>query len=245
MRRKVEPLKQKSMHLFVEAAHKIDDPTRGLLPLLALFTGVRVNTLTHIHADWFHYVTPDDGGGDKLYLKVPNSAPCRKYGTDGLCGTCNAQPGDGYSPKTDAGGGRRLKIPETWTDHYTGETRSTGLREWVERYFCVPGTEYGHAMFDGDGISAAAANTYCKIVAAEADIGFYRNVDDITHPRLGRIPDVFPHDLRATYCVQLMRNDANPFKAIQKTGHADVESLKPYISFAKGEIAGDFEDEYI
>jgi hypothetical protein len=31
----------------------------------------------------------------------------------------------------------------------------------------------------------------------------------------------------------------------KKTGHADIQSLRPYIEFAEQEFSGDFENEFI
>lgn len=50
------------------------------------------------------------------------------------------------------------------------------------------------------------------------------------------IPDLTAHDLRASFCTQLMRNEVPPNKAINKTGHKDPDNLKPYIMFAANEI---------
>ncbi len=241
MDRSVEPLQQKSMSLFVEEAKAkrgTKDSEKGLISLFATFTGVRPGTLTHVHSSWFYY---DDGD---LYLKIEPEVPCLKGGTTDPCRACADSGRNKYRIKT-YDGARRLKIPETWHDHHTGKERPTGLPEWVEHYFQVPGTDYGNAMFNGDGLSKNTANSYVKQVARDAEIAFYRKPGHVEHQRLGRVPDIFPHDLRATYCVQLMRNDANPFKAIQKTGHKDVNSLRPYIKFAESEIGGDFEEVYI
>lgn len=240
MRRNSEPLQQKAMHELIRTAEKIEDSVLGLTVLIGVFTGIRANTLCHIHSDWLEH---DEGN---LYLRVPNEFRCRKYGKDELCGDCRARVGDGYSPKSDAGGGRRLKIPETWHNHYTSQDEApTEIRKRIDHYFAIGDDDYGNCMLDGDGISVSTANRYVKLVAKEAEIGFYLKQGYIDHSKLGRVPDLMVHDLRATYCVQLMRNDANPFKTINKTGHADVDSLKPYIEFAKGEFDGDFEENFI
>ena len=241
MRRDVEPLTQKSMSLFVDEAKSkrgTKDNLKGLMSLFAIFTGLRPGTLVHVHSSWFYY---DEGS---LYLKVEPTTPCRKNGNTDPCNECQRSGTEQYKIKT-YDGARNLKIPETWHDKHIGEKRQTGLREWVEHYFHIPGTDFGHAMFNGDGLVTPTVNSYVKSVADDANIGFYRKPGHMEHPRLGRVPDIFTHDLRATYCVQLMRNDANPFKAIKKTGHKDVNSMRPYIRFAEGEISGDFEDEYI
>lgn len=241
MHRKVEPLGQKPMSLFVEEAKEkrgTKDNEKGLISLFEIFTGVRPGTLTHVHSSWFYY---DE---DQLYLKVEPQITCRKGGTTDPCRSCKNAGDKEYHVKT-YDGARSLKIPETWHDNHTGEECPTGLRDWVEHYFQVPGTDYGNAMFNGDGLSKATASSYVKQIARDAEIGFYRRPGHVEHNRLGQVPDIFTHDLRATYCVQLMRNDANPFKAINKTGHVDVNSLKPYIKFAESEIGGDFEEKYI
>jgi hypothetical protein len=241
MDRAVEPLKQKSMSLFVDEAKTkrgTNDDTKGLISLFGTFTGLRPGTLTHVHSSWFYY---DE---ERLYLKVEPETICRKGGTKDPCRACRDAGRDKYSIKT-YDGARRLKIPETWYDHYAGEERPTGLREWVEHYFHVPGSDFGNSMFNGDSLVKNTVNSYVKEVARDAGIGFHRKPGHTEHAKLGRVPDIFPHDLRATYCVQLMRNDANPFKAIRKTGHKDVNSMRPYIEFAEGEIEGDFEEEYI
>jgi hypothetical protein len=58
------------------------------------------------------------------------------------------------------------------------------------------------------------------------------------------IPDLFCHDLRASYVTQMMRNEVPPTKAIEKTGHKDPDSMKPYVMFAIGEISKDEEEDF-
>jgi hypothetical protein len=58
------------------------------------------------------------------------------------------------------------------------------------------------------------------------------------------IPDLFAHDLRASYCTQMMRCEVPPTKAINKTGHSDPDSLKPYVMFAVNEIDAGEEDDF-
>jgi hypothetical protein len=50
------------------------------------------------------------------------------------------------------------------------------------------------------------------------------------------IPDIMSHDMRATYCTHLMRNDVPRTKAINKTGHGSPESMETYVGFAEDEI---------
>jgi len=51
------------------------------------------------------------------------------------------------------------------------------------------------------------------------------------------IPDVFAHDLRATFCTQLCRvDDPNYSKILAKTGHKNEETLYRYVGFASDEL---------
>jgi hypothetical protein len=228
------------MHLFVEAAESMDDPLKSLVALFLTFTGVRADTLCHLHSSWFGY---DEGA---LKIKIPAEDSCTKTPGDDICGRCREKGKDGFSPKTGAGEGRTLKIPESWHNRYTDESgqQPLDLRERIEHHFAIDGGP-GHDVIDGDGLSPKTPNTYVKEIATDADIGFLRPTGYTSHNRLGRVPDIVPHDLRGTYCVQLARNDANPWKMCKKTGHSDIESLKPYIQFAEQEFDGDFEEEHI
>lgn len=241
MHRSVEPLKQKSMHLFVKTAEEMEEEMTRVIALLLIFTGIRVNTLTHLRWDWFYR---DDGD---LYLKIPSEEPCMKYGTSEPCGDCLSNENERYSPKTPAGAGRQIKIVSSWENHYTNTStqQPINLPKLIEHYFKTSPEDVGNEMINGNGISSGTANHRVKKVAKEAEIGFYRKPGRVENDRLGIVPDVSPHDLRASFCVQLMRNDANPFKAITKTGHKDIESLEPYVKFAEQEVDSEFEEMYI
>ena len=240
MERDTVPLKRQSMHLFVDAADSMDKPLKGMVALFLTFTGVRVDTLCHLHSSWFGY---NEGA---LKVKIPAEDTCTKVPGDEVCSRCRQKGKDGFSPKTNAGGGRTLKIPESWHNHHTDESEQQplDLRERLEHHFSLDGGP-GHDVIDGDGLSISTPNNYVKEVAAEAEIGFLRPTGYTNHTRFGRVPDIVPHDLRGTFCVQLARNDANVFKMCKKTGHADIQSLRPYIRFAEQEFSGDFEKEFI
>jgi hypothetical protein len=170
MKRAVEPLKRKSMHLFVKAAEEMEEEMTRIIALVYLFTGIRTNTLTHLRWDWF---SREDGD---LYLKIPHEEPCMKYGTTEPCGDCAGHGNEKYSPKTPAGEGRQIKIVESWHNHHTDTStqQPIDLSDLIEHYFKTSPDDVGKAMLDGDGISAGTANTRVKEVAREAEIGFYR-----------------------------------------------------------------------
>ena len=117
MHREAEPLKQKSMHLFVNTAKEMEEEVTRVITLLYLFTGIRTNTLTHLRWDWF---SREDGD---LYLKIPSKEPCMKYGTSEPCGDCKSNDNNCYTPKTEAGEGRQIKIVDSWHNRYTALSR--------------------------------------------------------------------------------------------------------------------------
>ena len=240
MNRDTEPLKRKSMHLFVETAESVEDPVKGLTALFLTFTGVRNDTFGHLHSDWFKY---DD---ERLKVKIPPNEVCTKRPEGELCGICQKKGKDGFSPKTTAGEGRVLTIPEKWHNHYSDEEQQDlPLRTLIEHHFSMTENDPGYDVVDGNGLSPGTVNKYIKEVADEAQIGFHRKTGYTNHSLLGRVPDITPHDLRGSYCVQLCRNDANPWKMCKKTGHKDVDSLKPYVKFAEQEFSGNFEQKFI
>lgn len=60
-----------------------------------------------------------------------------------------------------------------------------------------------------------------------------RGTDDQGRP----IPDIFAHDLRASFCTQLCRaDDPNYSKIMAKTGHKNEETLYRYVGFAGDEL---------
>jgi hypothetical protein len=62
-------------------------------------------------------------------------------------------------------------------------------------------------------------------------------VDNGTDDQGRAIPDVFAHDLRATYCTQLCRTDNPNYSKIKaKTGHKNEETLYRYVGFANDEL---------
>jgi hypothetical protein len=269
-RRSAVPL-YKTRHVsFVEAIHESDDSDKAMASHLAVGTGGRPYTIAHTHKSWFVY--GEDGA---LYYRVPHSAPCHKYGNTSPCGDCSRFGHDEYEPKTPAGGGRRILLPNEWTNPVTREKEYFGLRDAVESYFALDGprspkgVQYGNEMLDGNGISAGHLNDWIRDIGAQSSISaalredWLHDVITIEDPKDDRnerevkqiqqfgtdddgneIPDIIAHDMRATYCTQLMRNDVSRTKAINKTGHAVPDSMNPYVHFAEKEIDSSEESDF-
>lgn len=264
-RRDAVPLYKTRHAAYVDALLNTDDLDKAIAVHLAIGTGARNYTITHTHTDWFIY------DNDALYYRIPNSDPCRKYGNTEPCGDCNSYDHEKYSPKTPAAGGRRVLISNEWTNPVTKEREYFGLRDRVEQYFALrgphapSGVQIGHNMIqgsNGDGISKKTLNDWIRQIGAEAAISAdlredqlreSLTVEDGEEPPIkdfgtdddgNEIPDLFAHDMRATFCTQLMRNDVPPSKAITKTGHKVEKSMNRYIHFAQGEIDQHEEDNF-
>jgi hypothetical protein len=260
----------KARHVaFVEAIKESDESDKSMASHLTVGTGGRNYTICHTHKSWFVY---DENGS--LYYRIPQSDRCRKDGDTSLCGKCR-QYGHEYEPKTPAGEGRRILIPNEWTNPVTGDKEYFGLRDAVESYFALDGPrapdglQHGNDMLGGNGISEGALNTWIRDIAAQSSISaalredWIREAITIEDPEDddndrekeqikdwgtgsdgNEIPDLFAHDLRATYCTQLMRNDVPRTKAINKTGHKVPSSMNTYVSFAEKEIDGEEEQGF-
>ena len=259
-RRTAIPLYQDRHVAFVEAAATHPNRDKGLASLLQVGTGARVDTIGHVHADWFVFKRAKGSERPPLYLKIPAQDDCRKGTDTSPCGDCNQADHDGYEPKTPAGAGREILIDDTWTNPVTGDREDFPLRDMVEDYFGLDGThapdgvQYGNKMIAGNGMSNGQLNTWVRDVGASAEISAelredwlrqHIEVEDRDIPQImdfgtdergNEIPDIITHDLRATYCTHLMRNDVSRDKAINKTGHKTPDSMNPYISFANDEI---------
>lgn len=266
MRRTAVPLhKRRHVHL-VEAIKEHDNPDKSISCHLGVGTGARPDTICHTHSSWFFY---DNDG--QLYYKVPKSDPCRKYGHRNPCSDCKNLDHTEYEPKTPSGSGRQILVSNRWTNPVTHEREYFGLKDAVESYFALDGPrapdnlQHGNEMIRGEGVGKGPYSEWLREISAESDMvaEFRENrleseintKDDENreNPQIKNfgtdehgngIPDIFAHDLRATYCTQLMRNEVPPNKATNTTGHHDPESLKPYIMFAANEIAAEEEDHW-
>ncbi|MDL0129317.1 hypothetical protein PNP59_00020 [Halobacterium salinarum] len=266
MRRSAIPL-YKSRHVsFVKAILNAENPDKSIACHLGVGTGVRPDTVCHTHSNWFAY---NDKGS--LYYRVPASSPCRKYGDTSPCGDCSNNDHTKYEPKTPAAGGRQILITNEWTNPVTDEKEYFGLKDAVEQYFALngdrapDGVQHGHELIGGNGVSKGAYSGWVKDIGAKSEI-----VPELRENRIrkeieiedgrgkldqqiiqfgtdengNKIPELMPHDLRATYITHLMRNNVPPNKAIVKTGHTSPSSMQSYIRFARGEIDAREEETY-
>jgi len=265
MRRSSIPLHSKRHAALIDhldPAENRVDPHKGIVTHLLIGIGMRNDTVGHTHEDWFTYKEGE------LFIQIPSDEKCRKQANEGndSCGECD---NGRYNPKTPAGAGRQILVPNTYYNFHTDAEEYHGLRDRVESYFglSAPGApdhaQYGFSMIQADGRDGASVHTggdWVRDVCATSEINPSRRAKTLrqhlepkdatarekikdygTDSDGNGIPDVFPHDLRASFCTQLCRtkNEAkNPdlMYIKNKTGHKNTETLEGYVEFGNDEI---------
>ena len=243
------------------------DPHKGTATLLLLGSGIRNDTCCHCHKDWFVYdsgelylqVPPADecrkdtdgackacdpsedkpyypktpaGGGRMIHIGnhyYDYSSGERQY--MGLRDRVESYFGISPPGESAVGGFSMFQA-----DACDGVSRGT-INTWI-REVCTAA-----------GISKQERETRLKMALEptkqrDEDGGWKitKTVDekicDHGKDSQGRpIPDVFAHDLRASYCTQLCRTDTPNYSKIKrKTGHKNEETLYRYVGFANDEL---------
>lgn len=231
------------MREWIDAAESMDDPLNRIIGSGLLWTGLRIYIFAHLRADWMWY---DEDIGI-LKIRVPESDECHKSPAGEVCADCRKRGKTKIDPKTPTGEKRLIEIPKEYTCHYSGETRSLQLTDDLLGYFSVT-NDYGRETFP---ILGDAIRNRNRKVAARADDrmnGKFRlqrghtptDVDWRDEP----IPDVFPHDLRATLGTQMYRGDnGDPNKAsleqiAAELGHLNVDTTRKYADWTDSEVTG-------
>jgi hypothetical protein len=261
-RRDAIPLFKTRHKAFVDAILDHDNPDKAIAAHLQVGTGARGDTIGHTHSSWFVY----NREGALYYRipssdpcrKYGNHEPC------GDCRANSHDEYEPKTPAGE--GRRILLSnqwtnPNTGEEEYFGLRDAVESYFALDGTHAPDDVQHGHTMIQGDGVSRTSLNTWIRDIAAQATISAtlredrlrdeieVEDVDDDDNNREQKqiidfgtdddgneIPDLMSHDMRATYCTQLMRNDISRDKAINKTGHKTRESMEPYVTFAEGEI---------
>lgn len=139
-----------------------------------------------------------------------------------------------YSPKTGSGA-RTVPVPSTVKNHATGEKVDVRAEEIIRAYF-VGNQEIG--------CTGVTVGNWLKRAAREAGVGDYRKIVERTvfNKRVD-VPDVFNHDLRATWCAQCLRGDINRYKVRDFGGWATTDMVDHYASWV-GDPNGEAMDAF-
>lgn len=195
----------------------------GLPVLLGLFTGLRKRLLVHYVDSW----RSETENGDQI--QIPKQIQCTI--SDDGCYQCHDEKTrgpDGFlRPKTGQGEQRTIPIPTTWYDTFNGEKRETELSNWLDWYF--KGNEtWGYTRSDFGAIVWKVASRRHDTIATEHEGEVERN------PFGGStriVPDVQPHDLRASWCAQCLRMGVNDTTLMDWGGWKHAEMIDHYRSF--------------
>lgn len=221
-----------ALQAWVRASKQQTNPDKQITGLLLPFSGLRVDEFCHIHGPtWLSWIDADSketNDDDPPKLKVSSSGICHKSGTKTPCPSCEDE-GE-FTTKFDDG--RDIPLAETWNNFNRGShqdyvTQDLGLRKLCKSYFAVTRDDVGNKMIGGDGVTAGTINKWVKDIAIEAQIGMERGLtEDSRFDEM--VPDVYPHDMRGTFIMQLIRNNMQRTKLTKYTGHDHVSSLAEY-----------------
>jgi hypothetical protein len=261
-RRDAIPLYKTRHAALVDAILDHDNPDKSIAAHLHVGTGPRGDTICHTHSSWFVYTR--EGAlyyripGSDPCRKSGDREPC------GDCAKCDHDEYEPKTPAGE--GRRILITntwtnPATNEEEYFGLRDAVEQYFALDGPHAPDGVQHGHEMIAGDGISLGTLNTWIRDIAAESTISAtmredrlrdeidIEDTDDDDNSRKieqivdfgtddngNEIPEIMSHDMRATYCTHLMRNDVPRTKAINKTGHKSPDSMEPYVTFAEGEI---------
>lgn len=243
MDRDADRLKPRLMKEFIDAAESFEDPLTRITGSGLVWTGLRIFIFTHLHSDWMWY----DDNIDILKIVVPSTDQCHKSPPGEVCSDCSKRGKTKISPKTPTGEQRVIEIPRKYQCYHTGETRSLQLTEDLLGYFKI-NNNYGRDTFPVLG--NALRNRVNKIAARADDRmdGKFRRQRGQTPKTVDwkeePIPDVTPHDLRATLGTQMRRgNKGDPDKAsleliAAELGHKSVETTRKYAEWTDKEVLG-------
>lgn len=271
-RRDAIPLFSAEHDAFVQAIDEIDNSDKAMASHLAVGTGGRGYTITHTHKSWFtynqngtlYYRIPES---DPCYKKGDTSpcGDCKQYNHDEY--EPKTPAGEGRRILIS----NKWTNPATGKKEYFGLKDRVESYFSLESQRAPDGLQHGNDMLGGDGISLNTLNRWIRDVGAvstiakdlrkerlEEHIKEIETVDSDDPEKRDRkqiknfgtdnygrdIPDIVSHDMRATFCTQLMRNDVSRMKAIEKTGHKNPSSMERYVSFAENDIEEEEEEGF-
>jgi hypothetical protein len=174
----------------------------GVACLLMTHTGIRKRIGSHYTDKW----REDGAGGEKISLPA-GQYPCTLQ--EGGCCTCTHERysgDDGYFmvKQGTSGQGRSIPVWDEWYDYHKGKSRPTELSKWLDHYF---------ANHDSFGFGPDQLTTIVPKVASRREgviISEHEGKKEISVTvggEYGReeVPDIQPHDLRATWAQQCLR----------------------------------------
>lgn len=201
MGRQAEPLDPRALSVWhdacIEEIHQGKEE-KGLACLLNTHTGFRKRILVHYTDRW----RIEDSNGQKFSLPSGCTACTIEDGGCSHCHDDHYSCDDGFFmvKKNTEGVGREVPVWEEWIDYHKGESRPTELKKWLDHYFTTSDS-FGFSVNHFNSVVMEVAERRGDIISdqhegkVERRIGSERRV----------VPDIKPHDLRATWATQCLR----------------------------------------
>lgn len=195
----------------------------GIPILLGLHTGLRSNTISHFTDDW---IAEEDGGKE---IHTPKQVECTLR--EGGCYYCNQNrsggPNGHFRPKTGQGEQRTVPIFSTFYDYHREETRETGLGKWLDHWFKSNTVGWGYRSTHLRHVIRRVADRRFETIK--------ESHEGTEHMHTGKgkelVLNIIPHDLRATWATQCLRNGVDETTLMDWAGWADSDMIDHYRSF--------------
>jgi integrase len=226
--RDARPLYIKPLSAFHDAAIEEIHEGRerwGIPMLLGLHTGLRRNEIGHFTDDW---IEEEDGGKE---IQTPKLVECTLK--EGGCHYCNQDisggPDGHFRPKTGKGEQRSIPIFETFYDYYLEETRETELLKWLDHWFTANDVGWGYEPKHLRIVIRHVANRRYETIKES-----HEGTESLANGKKEgkeEVLDIIPHDLRATWATQCVRNGIQDATIMDWAGWETAAMLNKYAGF--------------
>lgn len=226
MSRQAEPLDPRALSAWhdacIEEIHQGKE-RNGISCLLATHTGFRKRIAVHYTDRW----RIDDGDGEKFSL--PNGCTACTI-EDGGCSHCHKEEfscDDGFFmvKKNTKGVGREVPVWNEWFDYYESESRPTELAKWLDHFFTT-NDSFGFSVNHFGAVVRRVAERRYDVIANQHEGEVERWIG--SSKRI--VPDIKPHDLRATWATQCLRTGIDDSQVLDWAGWSTREMLDRYRS---------------
>lgn len=227
MARQAKPLDPRALSAFhdacIEEIHQGKEK-RGLACLLALHTGFRKRILVHYTDRWR---IEDSDWGEKISL--PTGQVACTIEDDG-CYHCHDERfsgDDGFFrvKKHTVGEGREIPVWDDFMDYHKGESRPTELSKWLDHFFTTNDSfGFGVSNFGRDVFRVAQRRQDIIADQHEGEIKRWVGNKEIV------VPDIKPHDLRATWATQCLRVGIDDEQLMDWAGWSSRQMIDRYRS---------------
>jgi hypothetical protein len=125
--------------------------------------------------------------------------------------------------KNTVGQGRELPVWDEWIDYHRNETRPTQLTKWLDHYFQA-NDSFGFSPTNFGKIVYKVAKRRHDTIADqhEGEVKRWMDVSKET------VPDIRPHDLRATWATQCLRAGIEDEQLMDWAGWSSREMIDRY-----------------